>query len=379
VTDATHGQTTGDNSTFESLGARGIPAPAQPRFAAEHPPRVDAHSPASPYTVTATPRPARALPLDGAEPVAPVLPAPAVLAAEPVPQAMPVAPAMPLAPLAPVASEALTAPPAVVAEPPQPTPVVEPDDYIEPPIVPRPYAVPTQAYAPAPPIYMPASSPIQPSPAVPSAFTSSAPAPSPWAQGGGPSPYAGQPQVAGSPSADPYASFGGPDTTFGAPAVPSTPPGFGAAKPRTENVGRGLLLALVAVIGGCVLAAVVYHLGYVASIVSLAMGVAGVFLYSKGAGSPPRKGAVALVALLVAGILLAWVCQVATELYLYYVDRTGSSEGALQYAVTGALSLDLFKATLGDFLIYVAFGALGIFGVARQLLLPRKLASAPKK
>jgi hypothetical protein len=148
--------------------------------------------------------------------------------------------------------------------------------------------------------------------------------------------------------------------------------GFGSAKPRTENVGRGLLLALVAVIGGCVLSAVVYHLGYVASIVALAMGGAGIFLYAKGAGTPPRKGAVALVVLLVAGILLAWVASLATELYLLYVDRTGTSDGALAFAISGALSLDLFTHTLKDFLIFVAFGVLGIFGVARQLLLPRK-------
>ncbi len=53
-------------------------------------------------------------------------------------------------------------------------------------------------------------------------------------------------------------------------------------------------------------------------------------------------------------------------------------DGALQFAVAGALSVDLFQATIGDFLVFVGFGALGIFGVARQLLLPRKLASAKK-
>jgi len=131
-------------------------------------------------------------------------------------------------------------------------------------------------------------------------------------------------------------------------------------------------MALIAVIGGCVLAAVVYHLGYVASIVALGMGAAGIFLYAKGAGAPPRKGAVGLVVLLMAGILLAWICSVGTQLYFYYVDRTGTSNGALAFAVSGALSLDLFKATLKDFLIFVGFGALGIFGVARQLLLPRR-------
>ena len=150
------------------------------------------------------------------------------------------------------------------------------------------------------------------------------------------------------------------------------PPGFGGAKPRTENVGRGLLLALIAVIGGSVLSAVVYHLGFVASIVALVMGIAGIFLYTKGAGSPPRKGAVALVVLLMAGILLAWVSSVGTELYIYYVDQTGSSSGALLFAISNAFSVDLFMSTLKDFLIFVGFGALGIFGVARQLLLPRK-------
>jgi hypothetical protein len=130
-------------------------------------------------------------------------------------------------------------------------------------------------------------------------------------------------------------------------------------------------MALIAVIGGCVLSAVIYQLGFVASIGALAMGAAGMWLYAKGAGTPARKGAVPLVVLLVAGILLAWVASLATELYVLYVDRTGSSDGALVFAVTGALSLDLFTATLKDFLIFVAFGLIGIFGVARRLL-PRK-------
>jgi hypothetical protein len=149
--------------------------------------------------------------------------------------------------------------------------------------------------------------------------------------------------------------------------------GFGAAKPRAERVGRGLLFALVAVVGGCILSAAIYHLGFVASIVALAMGGAGIFLYAKGAGSPPRKGAVALVVLLMAGILLAWVSSVGTELYFYYVSQKGTSDGALVFAIQGALSLDLFKQLLREFLIFVGFGALGVFGVARQLLLPRKV------
>jgi hypothetical protein len=341
--------------------------------------------------------------MDDDEPEAPIVPVASVVPA----------PVVPVAASPSVAPETPVAPPAVaqiVAEEPAPAPSPDPDEYIEPPIVPRPYAVAKTAYAPGPPAYTPPAQPLPSS----EPFSSASPSYPPLGQPAGspfpsyaspvPPPARAQGEVAtphAAPSADdeppvtfrPYAQPGygahvpvppvqGPQPAFGSVdpyavggpdiPVPATT-GFGSAKPRTENVGRGLLLALIAVVGGCVLAAVVYHLGYVASIVALAMGGAGIFLYAKGAGSPPRKGAVALVVLLMAGILLAWISSVGTELFFYYVDQTGSSNGALAFAVQGAFSLDLFKATLKDFLIFVGFGALGIFGVARQLLLPRKI------
>jgi hypothetical protein len=321
----------------------------------------------------------------------PVVPAVPVVLALPV-DVMPVALVLPEVPVALVApevpvavpSEAIPAQPVAAADP-------EPDEYIEPPLIPRPYAVGTPAYAPGPPPYSP---PVQTEAAPFQPYEFPIPSPAGWVQTETSTPYAapsadGEPPVAARPYSQPGfgahvpvpppaqdapASFGSPDVgaSFGGPAVPVMATGFGSAKPRTENVGRGLLLALVAVIGGCVLSAVAYHFGFVASIVALAMGGAGIFLYAKGAGTPPRKGAVALVVLLVAGILLAWVASLATELYLLYVGRTGTSDGALAFAISGALSLDLFTLTIKDFLIFVGFGVLGIFGVARQLLAPRK-------
>ena len=346
----------------------GVSAPAFPRSVGRSSDLEDAHSPASPYTVTTEPLPAPAAP-----PPAPVV--------------------------APVEPQLLPTP-----EPQDPTPPQGPesDPDPDPDPVPRPYAVLSRPYAADP---RPHVSPVSPSaapiqadvspespPAAPiEAYVSPVPPPSrPASRTSNPlpdlsledvlplvteRPYTPQGPVAFTPPASPtpgappaYGSAESYVSFAGHPIPPTFPRGFGTARPRTENVGRGLLLALVAVVGGCVLSAVVYHLGYVASIVALAMGAAGIFLYAKGAGAPPRNGAVALVALMMAGILLAWVSSVGTGLYFYYVDQTGGSSGALVFAVTGAFSLDLFKATLKDFLIFVGFGALGIFGVARQLL-----------
>ena len=331
VSDPTHSLNAGPNApdAADLYGSGRYAAPAHPMDGSSL--CDDAHSPASPYTVIHEPVPARALP--AVEPV---------ITSAPWPSAVPPQPVV-------IPAQQLAAVPEFAATP-QPD-VAPPVEYVP---APEPYAAPPPDDAPQP----DAGSDDDPPP--PTSYR-------PYAQPGYgghtlvPPPSQSPPPVYG--SLDPYAGLG-------LRMAPTSVPGFGTARPRTENVGRGLLMALIAVIGGCVLAAAVYHLGYVASIVALLMGAAGIFLYAKGAGAPPRKGAVGLVALLVAGILLAWICSVGTELYFYYVDRTGTSDGALAFAVSNVLSLDLFKATLKDFLIFVAFGALGIFGVARQLLLP---------
>lgn len=338
--------------------------------------------------VTSAPRPARALPAEDEEPDVGVLPATPTVRDAPIVDTPPIedAASVPSTEPEPASSPAV---PADVESVPSP----DADEYVEPPILSRPYAVATPAYAPGPPAYVPPASTFSSSePHLSGApfQTYTSPVPTPTTPGNGETgtpngaPVQDDPPVSNRPYAQPgvvahvpppvhaSAPILDPTASFGGPPVPAPLTGFGSARPRTENVGRGLLMALIAVVGGCVFSAVVYHLGYVASIVALAMGGAGIFLYAKGAGSPPRKGAVSLVVLLAAGIVLAWVTSIATELYLYYVDQTGTSDGALSFAVAGALSFDLFKETIKDFLIFVGFGALGIFGVARQLLQPRK-------
>jgi len=369
VTDPTPSQNAGPNApdAADLYGSGRYAAPAHPMDGSSL--FDDAHSPASPYTVIHEPVPARALP--AVEPVITSVPGPSAVPPPPV-----VPPQLFAPPPSAVPSQLFAPPPSVVPPPrvvpPQPVviPAQQPAAVPEFAATPEPDVAPPMEYVPAPEPY--AAPPPDDAPQPDAGSDDDPPPPTsyrPYAQPGYgahipvPPPSQGPPPVYG--SLDPYAGLG-------LPMAPAPVPGFGSARPRTENVGRGLLMALIAVIGGCVLAAVVYHLGYVASIVALVMGAAGIFLYAKGAGAPPRKGAVGLVVLLMAGILLAWICSVGTQLYFYYVDRTGTSNGALAFAVSNALSLDLFKSTLKDFLIFVGFGALGIFGVARQLLLPRR-------
>ncbi|MBI4900358.1 MAG: hypothetical protein HY829_07760 [Actinobacteria bacterium] len=304
----------------------GNPAPPQPVF--ERFPAYDTLSPSSPYTVVFEPWPARPRVPDDEDGVR--------VPAEPASAASPVDLRAPAVAVALAEGEGSQAGPTDDGQ--------SAEDH-EPAVVPRPYVAAPQQYIPA----GPPAGPGQPSLA-PTFLTPAPTLPS--------SPYGGPPEP----------SHGGPDPYLALLQRHKAPPGFGSARPRTENVGRGLAMASLAVVGGCVLSAFVYHLGFVASIVALAMGAAGIFLYAKGAGAPPRKGGPALVVLLIAGILLAWVCSVATELYFFYVHRTGTTGGALVFVLSSVLSFDLFKAMLKDFLIFVGFGVLGIFSVARRLL-----------
>ncbi|HET7723303.1 MAG TPA: hypothetical protein VFK68_01585 [Propionibacteriaceae bacterium] len=389
----THGPSTpGDADPYERRGLAATrpsgsetPAPEPPRPVFQRPAGYDTLSPASPYTVVFEPWPdtsaARQTAGAVSETVPPVQPAdepplsaaggqvPAVGTPELSRPGGDVAGDLPGEPQVLASVEATQSYPAASqSSEPAPQPAFSATQASAP--VPEAYASATAAYASATAAYAPATAAYAPATA---AYAPPGEAYAPTVQELGPSfvptaqPYGGtaRPQpfpASANPEPDPYLAL-----LRGKVA----PPQFGSARPRTENVGRGLGMALIAVLGGCVLSAFVYHLGFVASIVAFAMGATGIVLYAKGAGAPPRKGAVALIVLLVAGILLAWVSSVGTELFFYYVDRKGTSDGAILFVLRSVLSLDLFTAMLKDFLIFVGFGVLGIFGVARQLLARR--------
>ncbi|MGV8849004.1 MAG: hypothetical protein ACOH16_05610 [Propionibacteriaceae bacterium] len=150
------------------------------------------------------------------------------------------------------------------------------------------------------------------------------------------------------------------------------PPFVRVRRHGPERVDRGLLFASIPLILGWVLSAAMYRSGHIPSILALAMAPAGALLYGKGAGSRPHAGAGRLVALLVVGVLLAWPISLATELFFYYTETTGTSRGAVGYVVSSMLSASLFMAKLKEFLLVALFGLGGVIAVAQTIVSTRR-------
>jgi hypothetical protein len=149
------------------------------------------------------------------------------------------------------------------------------------------------------------------------------------------------------------------------------PPFVRVRRHGPERVDRGLLFASIPLIGGWALAAALFHMGHIPSIVALGMAPAGALLYGKGAGSRPQVGAVRLVALLVLGVLLAWPIALATELFFYYAQTTGTSSGAIGYVVSSMFSASLFVAKLKELLLVSLFGLGGVIAVVQTIVSTR--------
>lgn len=194
----------------------------------------------------------------------------------------------------------------------------------------------------------PANPAVQPGPPASQGYPS-APAPQGY-PAAGPQPYPAAPQP-GDPSASAYRPIDVPP-----PVV-------------IENVGRGLLFSLLAIVAGGAAAVALYQAGYIASITSLLMAGGAVWLYNKGAGSPPRKGIVPLVAIIVAGVIVTLFAILAFALYS---EIMAEYPGAPSGDVWGLVMENLFyppvwSAFAGDAAMFVVFAALGAFGTLFQL------------
>lgn len=154
----------------------------------------------------------------------------------------------------------------------------------------------------------------------------------------------------------------------GADPLP-TPEAHPDSTPPPENVGRGIAFSLLAIVLGAVLAALVYQLGFIASITSFAMALAAVWLYVKGAGAPPRAGIWPLIGVIVVGVIIALVAMVGWSLYSelarQYPDATAGD--LLPYTFELLLNPEVWSYIGTDVLIFVGFAALGTFTTLRQL------------
>jgi hypothetical protein len=145
-----------------------------------------------------------------------------------------------------------------------------------------------------------------------------------------------------------------------------------AAEPAVaavENVGRGILFSLVSIPLGAALTVGVWQLGFVASITALAGAVAATWLYAKGAGAAPSKGAAPLIAVIVAGVAASAVGVIASDALRYLAEEYPGLPVSDQvtFVMENLGDAGVWQAYGGDFAMLSLFAALGTFGVIRQL------------
>ncbi len=155
-----------------------------------------------------------------------------------------------------------------------------------------------------------------------------------------------------------------------APAeVPEEPPTTPPA--AAERVGRGLALASLGIVAGAVLSAWLHSVGFVASIVAYGMALLMAWLYAQGAGARPRRGGGALIALMVVGLVLAWLATLWWTIHGEAIDAGFTGEQAVALAFAYLLDPELLTRTAGRAGFFFLLGAIGIYGTARQILASR--------
>jgi hypothetical protein len=194
-----------------------------------------------------------------------------------------------------------------------------------------------------------------------------------------PAAYPQAPVYPQAPGAYPQAPGAYPQASaFGSPVVGSSyPPVTGGVYPAVapagqvpevpERVGRGLLFALGAVVAGIVVAVVLWQIGFIASFTSLLLASGAVWLYQKGAGTAPRKGALPLIFLILVGAALALAISMGFEVFRYVLGEGFDVGESLQFALAAMFNPVLWRANATSAVMFIAFAALGSVGVLRTL------------
>ncbi len=229
----------------------------------------------------------------------------------------------------------------------------------------------------APDFTAPASSSGFPSTSYPPDSSAAGPVPAPGYPGqaaGYPGQAAGYPaQAAGYPVPG---SYPGQQPYPPQPYVPQPPaeqpvgwaPGA-AAQPHEEKVGRGLLFSLGGIVVGVVLTVLLWKVGFFASITSFAMAYATVWLYTRGAGAPPKKGVGAVIGVIVIGVVVSLASIVTADALDYlasdYPDASIAEKA--DFVAYNLLRPEVWQDYSTNVVMFVIFAALGTFGLIRQL------------
>jgi hypothetical protein len=179
------------------------------------------------------------------------------------------------------------------------------------------------------------------------------------------------------PGIDP-ASFG-PAGAAPFAAVPGAAETLPVSDPATgiavrERVGRGIVFSLLSIVVGVGLTMVLYQVGFIASITSFALAYAAIWLYTLGAGAPPRKGVWGVIAVIVVGVALSLISLVVSDMIAYLAEEYPAADLAdkIDFIVYNLGRGEVWGDYTTDIVMYVLFAGLGTFGLVRQLGRARK-------
>ena len=137
----------------------------------------------------------------------------------------------------------------------------------------------------------------------------------------------------------------------------------------SENVQRGVIFALIVLPVGVVAWDILWSVGFVASIVAFGVAYLAVRLYRFGSGGRvSRSGAIAIAAITIGTLVIAFVSGFAVDIVGLYSQQTGSSipeslvSPRFWSIVFGSMAN---PQALISLLLAAVFGALGCFSILR--------------
>jgi hypothetical protein len=259
--------------------------------------------------------------------------------------------------------------PASSFAPSQPAPPPAAPGFSAPPSAPQHYAPPATPTGYAPPAAPTGYAP----PAAPTGYAPPA-APQAYAP---PSGYQAPGAFAGSayPAPDQHLTQQSPDASAAWTTGASPTPQPWAEDDTVELVGKGLLFSLGGVVVGIVAAVALWQMNFVAALSSLVMAYSCVWLYTKGAGRSPRKGALPLLAVILVGIFASLAAAFASDAIRValkiYPGNSGAQTGwVLSYLTNPAV----WQQHISSVVMYLVFAGLGAFGIFVGLAKARRSA-----
>lgn len=149
---------------------------------------------------------------------------------------------------------------------------------------------------------------------------------------------------------------------------------------KDENVVRGVLLSLLAVVAGIVAWVALWQFGFIASIVAFLIAWLAVKLYTYGAGGISRRTAPIVLVVILVGIILAFLAGIVSDALQVYIE--GSSLSRLGTLFSGDFwafyfdnifnNSELWNQYLPDILVSLVFGVLGAFSIVKSLFTDNK-------